>query len=49
MPLPQARALEGIGRCLSATGDADRGMASLLEALAIYERIGSPRAERVSA
>jgi len=47
MPLPQARAMEGIGRCLSQTGDADRGMASLLEALAIYERIGSPRAERV--
>jgi tetratricopeptide (TPR) repeat protein len=42
-PLTQARALEGLGRC--DRRDGQPGTAKLREALAIYQRIGSPRAQ----
>jgi hypothetical protein len=47
MPGEEARALEGIGRSHLKDGDRDDGIASLREALAIYQRIGSPFAARV--
>jgi tetratricopeptide (TPR) repeat protein/transcriptional regulator with XRE-family HTH domain len=57
-PLSQARALDGLGRCALATGAAggavDAGGAAglareaLSQALAIYRRIGAPRADAVA-
>jgi tetratricopeptide (TPR) repeat protein/transcriptional regulator with XRE-family HTH domain len=46
-PLVSARALEGIGRCYLRAGTADKAIPALREALAIYQRIGSPRAEHI--
>ncbi len=45
----EARALEGIGRILLDDGDSGAGVAALRQALAIYQRIGSPAADRVAA
>lgn len=45
----QAQALEGIGLCQLKTGDTAGARNSLAEALAMYQRIGSPHAGRVSA
>jgi tetratricopeptide (TPR) repeat protein/transcriptional regulator with XRE-family HTH domain len=45
-PFEQARALEGIGRSYLASGP-DEARAHLRRALAIYERIGTPGAQRV--
>jgi tetratricopeptide (TPR) repeat protein/transcriptional regulator with XRE-family HTH domain len=47
-PAEQARALEGIGHCLLRSGRPAEGATSLREALAIYERIGSPDSARVA-
>ena len=47
-PLGQARALDGLGRCALATGALGEGRESLSQALAIYRRIGAPRAEAVA-
>ena len=44
-PGPHAR--EGIGRCHLLDGRRGEGAAALREALAIYQRIGSPNAQRV--
>jgi Tfp pilus assembly protein PilF len=44
-----ARAMEGIGACHIQGGQRDRAVAVLSEALVLYRRIGSPRAERVLA
>lgn len=46
-PLEQARALEGIGRCHLRAGTPGQGATPLHQALAIYQRIGSPCAQRV--
>ncbi len=46
-PLQDARAREGIGRCHLLDGRRGEGAAALREALAIYQRIGSPNAQRV--
>ena len=46
-PLEEARALEGIGRCHLQDGNAREGAAQLQQALAIYQRIGAPDAQRV--
>jgi tetratricopeptide (TPR) repeat protein/transcriptional regulator with XRE-family HTH domain len=47
-PLDEARALEGTGRCLLQGGlQDDQAAVRLREALAIYQRIGSPAAARV--
>jgi tetratricopeptide (TPR) repeat protein len=46
-PLADARALEGIGRCHLVQDQPADGAAALHRALAIYQRIGSPGAERV--
>ena len=43
----QARALEGIGRCQLHDGYSDAATAPLHEALVIYQRIGSPHADRL--
>ena len=43
----EARALEGIGRSHLQDGHASEGTACLRQALAIYQRIGSPAARRV--
>ena len=43
----QARALEGIGWCHADEGNPVQGCGSLRRALAIYQRIGSPRARDV--
>ena len=43
----QARALEGIGRCQLGDGYPDAAAAPLREALDIYQRIGSPQADRL--
>jgi tetratricopeptide (TPR) repeat protein len=45
----EARACEGIGRCLLATGERDLAIDPLRSALEIYLRLGSPQAERVRA
>jgi len=47
VPGDEAHALEGIGRSHLKDGHRDDGIASLREALAIYQRIGSPYAARV--
>ena len=44
----QARALEGMGRCYLHDGDLGQGAGPLHQALAIYERIGSPGVKRVA-
>jgi tetratricopeptide (TPR) repeat protein/transcriptional regulator with XRE-family HTH domain len=46
-PVEQARAREGIGRCLLRQGQPDLAAEYLSQALAIYRRIGSPRAVKV--
>jgi molybdopterin/thiamine biosynthesis adenylyltransferase len=46
-PPEQARALEGIGHSHLRDGHASEATASLEQALAIYQRIGSPAARRV--
>lgn len=46
-PPEQARALEGIGRSHLCDGDPIQAAAPLRDALAIYQRIGSPAARRV--
>ena len=43
----EARALEAIGRCDIQDANPAEGAARLLEALAIYQRIGAPDAVRV--
>ena len=43
----EARALEGLGRYQLAWGSRERGIEHLQLALVIYERIGSPEAQRV--
>jgi tetratricopeptide (TPR) repeat protein len=48
-PAEQARTLEGLGRALLRGGERTPGLARLAEALAIYERIGSPFAEQLAA
>jgi Tfp pilus assembly protein PilF len=45
--IEQARAREGIGRCHLQQGQTEHAAQSLLQALAIYHRIGSPRAGQV--
>jgi len=45
--LEEARALEGLGHCLLPDGDHDDGAAHWQQALAIYERIGAPDAQRI--
>src|SRR5206468_13042919 len=46
-PQEEARALEGIGRCHLQDGNSGEGAAKLQQAPAIYQRIGTPAAERV--
>ena len=46
-PLEEARALEGIGRSHLHDGNVGDGAAKLRQALAIYQRIGAPDAQRV--
>jgi tetratricopeptide (TPR) repeat protein len=46
-PIEQARAREGIGRCRLQQGQSEQATESLLAALAIYRRIGSPQAGQV--
>ena len=46
-PLEEARALEGIGHSHLQDGNPSRAAAHLRQALAIYQRIGSPAARRV--
>ena len=43
-PLPEARALAGIGRCLASTGDTNGAARHLSQAVAIYQRLGVPEA-----
>lgn len=45
----EARAREGIGNCRRTAGDPSAAVASSRQALEIYQRIGSPAADRVSA
>ena len=47
VPLEEARALEGIGHCHIQDGNPGEGAAKLRQALAIYQRIGAPDAQRV--
>ena len=47
VPLEEARALEGIGRSHLQDGHPGEGLACLCQALGIYQRIGSSRAQRV--
>ena len=47
MPLEEARALEGIGHSHLQDGNPAEGAAHLRQALAIYQRIGTPAAQRV--
>ncbi len=49
VPLEEARALEGIGRCHLQNGHPDQAGPVLQEALAIYQRLRSPFAQRVQA
>jgi len=46
-PLEEARALEGIGQSHLQEGNPDLAVTPLRQALAIYQRIGSPYAQRV--
>jgi len=46
-PIEQARAREGIGRSRMQQGQTEQAAESLLQALAMYRRIGSPRAAQV--
>jgi tetratricopeptide (TPR) repeat protein len=46
-PLEEARALEGIGHCRLQNGNPGEGADCLRQALAIYQRIGSPRARHL--
>jgi Tetratricopeptide repeat len=46
-PREEARALEGIGHSHLQDGNPGEGIAHLKQALAIYQRIGAPRARRV--
>ena len=48
LALEEGRALEGIGRCLLRLGQGADGTAMLQRALALYKRIGSPNAKRVT-
>jgi tetratricopeptide (TPR) repeat protein len=48
-PMEQARALEGMGRASLLDGKSEPGIAQLAGALAIYQQIGSPRAQSVAA
>ena len=48
VPPEQARALEGIARADLAAGQREAAAAGLRQALAIYQRIGHPRAQRVA-
>jgi hypothetical protein len=48
LPLVEATALEGIGRCLIQEGQSAAGAAVLSESLEIYRRIGSPGSERAA-
>jgi tetratricopeptide (TPR) repeat protein len=48
-PLEEARALDGIGRCLLCADNILAGAAHLRQALAIYERLRVPEADRVKA
>jgi hypothetical protein len=45
--LEEARALEGIGHSHLRDGNSGEGIAQLQQALAIYQRIGTPGAQRV--
>ena len=47
VPLEEARALEGTGQCHLQDDNLVEGAAQLLQALAIYQRIGAPAARRV--
>ena len=44
----QARALEGLGRCHALEGNRREGRKILRQALAVYQRIGSPRARELA-
>ena len=44
----QARALEGLGRCHALEGSHSEGRKILRQALAVYQRIGSPRARELT-
>jgi hypothetical protein len=46
-PLEEARALEGIGHSQIRDGNPGEGFARLHQALAIYQRIATPDAQRV--
>ena len=46
LPVEEARALEGIGRCHIQEGNPGQGAADLRRALEIYQRIGAPEAQR---
>jgi Tfp pilus assembly protein PilF len=46
-PIEEARALEGIGRCQLRSGREREAITLLSQSLAIYDRIGSPNAQRV--
>jgi tetratricopeptide (TPR) repeat protein len=46
-PIEQARAQEGIGRCQLRQGQPELAAESLRQALAVYRRTGSPRADLV--
>jgi hypothetical protein len=48
-PLHQARALDGIGRCVLARGNTAAAATQLGQALAIYQRIGAAEATRLAA
>jgi hypothetical protein len=45
--LAEARALEGLGHSNLRDGHIGEGIAQLKQALAIYQRIGTPDAQRV--
>lgn len=47
-PAEQARSLEGLGRALLRSGRRTQGLARAAEALAIYERLGSPFAGQIA-
>ena len=49
VPLEAARALEGIGQCQLRNGHPNQAGPNLREALAIYQRLRSPLAQRVQA
>ena len=47
VPMEEARALEGIGHCHLQDDNLAEGAAQLRQALAIYQRIGTPAAQRI--